>query len=256
MNGKIEYLVTDNERLSPWLYHTPIIRVMEKLRLMFRNTHPHTLFLKGTDMNSKRMPFYLRFLLFMVIVAPVYFALMWFVFKLTRQLPFFWLELFIEAILMYGLFMLVASGSMSAQSKRYHSAEHQAVNAHRQMGAQATLDDALLSSRFHANCGTGAAFSVAVGVFLTLLCFYSFFSNVPDSFWLYGFLNFLLFPLGVSIGLELFSLIPNLYRRTGIIWLVYPSFLLQRLTTKKATPEEVEVAWLAIKKISELQGQQ
>ncbi len=247
IDGKIEYMVTENVRLQPWLYRVPVLRVMEKLRLMFKNTHEHSYFLKGVDVAPKRMPFYLRFLLFMLVVAPVYFLLMWLVWELTRPFPNYVLELLFEAVLMYGIFMAIVSSSMSASSKRYHSAEHQAINAYREIGSKPSLHDCLRASRFHANCGTGAAFSVAVGVFLTLLVFYSF-VPLPD-FFTYCLLNFLLFPLGVSIGLELFSLIPNLYRWTGITLIVYPSFLLQRFTTKKATSDEAEIALLAIERL-------
>jgi uncharacterized protein YqhQ len=247
IEDSISYLVTENERLHPLLYRIPIIRVMEKLRVMFKNTHQHSHFLKGTDNVPRLMSFYLRFVLFMIVVAPVYLFLMWIVWEVTRPFPFYWLELLVEAVLMYGLFMLIASSSMSAQSKRYHSAEHQAINAFRTSSEKPSVDESLVASRFHANCGTGAAFSVAVGVFLTLILFYSF---VPvPGFFVYCLLNFLLFPLGVSIGLELFSLIPNLYRMTGFTFLVYPSFLLQRFTTKKATSDEVEIAVLAIERL-------
>ncbi len=251
MNDKIEYLLTENERLRPWLQRLPVLRVMEKMRLMFHNTHPHVQFLKGLDEPKAEMPFYLRFILFMLITGPIYFVMMWLVWTFAKNLPFYWLELLIEAVCMYGLFMIIAIGSMTAVSKRYHSAEHQIVNAIRTHGSAATVADAQRASRYHAQCGTGAAFSVAVGVFLTLLVFYAF---VPfPEFWLYGPLNYVLFPLGVSVGLELFVLVPFLYRKTGLVWLVYPSYLLQRFTTKKATPEELEVAWLAAQKLHEVQ---
>ena len=250
INDECEYLVTNNELLRPWMRHFFVIRVMEKLRLMFKNTHAHSQFLKGESPRGKPMTFYVRFLLFMIIVAPIYFAMMWLVFEITKFLPHLWMELAVEGIFMYGLFMLVASGSMSARSKRYHSAEHQAVNARLSFGKTPTLEQALNASRFHASCGTGAAFSVAVGVFLTLNLFYAFIDK-PD-FLIYGLLNFLLFPIGVSVGLELFSFIPLIYRKTGIKFIVYPSFLLQRFTTKKATPEEMRVALNALQKFDSM----
>jgi uncharacterized protein YqhQ len=249
MNGEIEYFRTLNKQMKPWLYRVPFIRVMEKLRLMFLNTHEHVHFLKGSKQAPKIMPFYLRFFLFMLVVTPLYLGLMWTVDFIVREFPNDSLELAIEGLLMYGLFMLVASTSMSLRSKRYHSAEHQAVNAFREYDKNIALDHVKASSRFHASCGTGAAFSVAVGVFITLSIFYFI---VPKSeFLMHSVLNILLFPIGVSVGMELFSFIPLLYRKTGIVLLVYPSFLLQRFTTKKATDEELQVAMLAIKKTIE-----
>jgi hypothetical protein len=240
LDGKIEYLVTSNERIRPLLNRLPVIRTMERLRLMFRNTHPHVQFLKSNGKAETLMPFYLRFTLFLLVVAPVYILLMWLVKLMIVNMPFFWLELLIEAVFMYGLFMLLASNAMSTKSKRYHSAEHQVVNARRTSKGELKLAEIRNASRFHASCGTGAAFSVAVGVFFTLLLIYNLIP--PPAFIDYVLLNLLLFPIGVSVGLELFWLIPFLYRKTGITLLVYPSFLLQRFTTNIASDNELEVA--------------
>lgn len=156
------------------------------------------------------------------------------------------------AILVY-----IAAISINSDIRRvfeYHGAEHKAVLALEE-GGDVTVDRARRHDTLHPRCGTtllALIAIVAVPVFALLdVALHLYVSGYPD--WHYvprkvaqvgGHL--LVAPLAIGIGFELIKHCSRRPRRWYSRVLLWPGFLLQRLTTRQPNDEQIEVAIAAL----------
>jgi len=148
----------------------------------------------------------------------------------------------IEGILKLVIFILyVLLISRMKDVKRifeFHGAEHKIVNAY-----ENNDDNVNKYSIIHERCGSAFVFLV---LFLTVVV-YSFVSVELSLFLKLGYRLLLLIPI-ISLSYEILkfnSKYPNVVSKV----LVYPGLLLQKLTVKKPSEEQIEVAKRALEMV-------
>jgi uncharacterized protein YqhQ len=122
---------------------------------------------------------------------------------------------------------------------QYHAAEHMAINALEQ-GAPRTAAAAAGFSRIHLRCGTAFLLWVMV---IAIVVFA--FVGRPDLPYLIAS-RILLVPVIAGIAYEVIRLASRYGTNPIIHAVLWPGLLLQRLTTRNAEPEHLEVAVAAL----------
>ena len=120
---------------------------------------------------------------------------------------------------------------------QYHGAEHKVVNAYEKND----LVNAKKYSRIHVRCGTSfilfvLALSIVVYIFLP----------IDISFMTKYALRIALLPLIAGIGYELIRISPKCEKNIFFKIIMIPGLLLQRLTTREPSEEQLEVAKAAL----------
>lgn len=126
---------------------------------------------------------------------------------------------------------------------QYHGAEHKVVHAYEE-GAP-SLETAVRKSTIHPRCGTNfVLLFVVVAVLL--------FSVIPaPSLWLRLVLRIGLIPVVASVTYELLQLGA---KRGWLRPLLWPGLLLQRITTREPTSDQLEVALAALHQVTTLRS--
>lgn len=124
---------------------------------------------------------------------------------------------------------------------QYHGAEHKVVNAYENND----LKNAKKYSRIHLRCGTSFILFV-----LTLSIFVYLFIPTDISFMAKYGLRLALLPLIAGMGYELIRLSPKCEKNFFFKMIIAPGLLLQRLTTREPTEEQLEVAKVALQKVT------
>jgi len=122
---------------------------------------------------------------------------------------------------------------------QYHGAEHQTINAF-EAGRGVTVATAVAASPLHPRCGT--AFILVV---IVLKIFLNCFLGWP-SLWLRLALRLAILPPIAGLGYEVIYYAGR--HRDGLLarTLAWPGLLLQRLTTRKPDPDQIEVGIYAL----------
>lgn len=121
----------------------------------------------------------------------------------------------------------------------YHAAEHMAINA-LEAGAPRTAEAAAAHSRIHLRCGTAFLLWVMV---IAIIVFA--FVGRPDLPWLIAS-RIVLVPVIAGIAYEVIRLAGRYGHNPVIHAVLWPGLLLQRLTTRPADHEHLEVAVAAL----------
>jgi len=122
---------------------------------------------------------------------------------------------------------------------QFHAAEHQAINA-LEAGEPRTAAAAALYSRIHLRCGTAFLLWVMV---IAIIVFA--FVGRPDLPWLIAS-RVLLVPVIAGIAYEVIRLAGRYGTNPIVHAILWPGLLLQRLTTRPADAEHLEVAVAAL----------
>lgn len=122
---------------------------------------------------------------------------------------------------------------------QYHGAEHQVINAF-ERGLQVTVDNALRTSPLHPRCGT-AFLLVVIVVKIFVNCFLGW-----PTLLLRLLLRLAVLPLIAGVGYEVIYYAGR--HRSGLLArvLAWPGLMLQRLTTRRPSADQVEVAIYAL----------
>ncbi len=121
----------------------------------------------------------------------------------------------------------------------YHGAEHKAINA-LEAGQQVTVENAMASSALHPRCGT-AFILVVIAVKIIVNCFLGW----PDI-WLRMLLRLAVLPPVAGIAYEVIHFAGRHRDSVFARALALPGLLLERLTTREADAEQVQVAIYAL----------
>jgi uncharacterized protein YqhQ len=125
---------------------------------------------------------------------------------------------------------------------QYHGAEHATVHCY-ESGQPLTVANARKFSTVHVRCGTSLLVYV-VGISIVV------FSLIRVPQWYYNIpLRFVVLPIIGGIGYEILRLSARFPNSLILLLLSYPGRLVQRITTKKPTPKQLEVAIAALKKV-------
>jgi len=131
----------------------------------------------------------------------------------------------------------------------YHGAEHKAIFAY-ESGEGMTLENARRQTRFHPRCGTSFLFIVilvSIVGFAVTLRFTVVDNTVLDHIAKIFIKIPLLFPVA-GVSYEVLKLSARFRDNLVVRALIAPGLLLQRITTREPTDDQLEVALLAIEK--------
>ncbi|MBW3016211.1 DUF1385 domain-containing protein [Candidatus Woesearchaeota archaeon] len=138
-------------------------------------------------------------------------------------------------------FIYLAGIGLMGDVKRmfqYHGAEHMTVHCY-ESGKQLTIQNIRKYPKEHARCGTSLlVYVVAVSIVL--------FSTIRTPHWYYNVpARILLIPVVAGISYELLKISS---RFKCLKWMSYPGIWTQKLTTRKPTKQQLEVAIAAVEK--------
>jgi uncharacterized protein YqhQ len=130
---------------------------------------------------------------------------------------------------------------------QYHGAEHKSIAA-LEAGDQLTPERVAQYSRFHPRCGTSFLLIVmlsSIGVFMFL--------GRPDSIG-ERLIRFLFIPLIGGIAFEMIRLSGRFADNPVVRLFIQPGLLLQRITTREPSPDQIEVAIRSIVEVTRESG--
>ncbi len=124
---------------------------------------------------------------------------------------------------------------------QYHGAEHKTIYA-MEAGDELTVDSARKYSSLHPRCGTSFLLIVMI---LSIMVF----AQIPQAwpFWVKALSRVVLLPFIAGASYELMKLGDKYRDWKTFRVLLLPGLLLQRLTTREPTDDQIEVALVALK---------
>ncbi|UCF30895.1 MAG: DUF1385 domain-containing protein [bacterium] len=151
----------------------------------------------------------------------------------------------VDGILRLAVFFLyLAAITLAGDVRRifqYHGAEHKTIYA-MEAGEELTVENARKYSSMHPRCGTSFLLIVMV---LSILVF----AQIPQawSFWAKALSRVVLVPVIAGASYELMKLGDRHRHSAALRLFLLPGLLLQRLTTREPTDDQIEVALIALK---------
>lgn len=146
----------------------------------------------------------------------------------------------VKIVIFIGYILLISRMEDIRRVFQYHGAEHKAVNAFEHND----LENVKSYSTVHRRCGTTFIFLV---LFIAIIVYM--FIPKDYSFSLKLGLRLLLLPLIAGISYEILKLGGKYESSKFFTVLIYPGLLIQRLTTKEPTDDQIEVAVKALKEV-------
>ena len=156
-----------------------------------------------------------------------------------HALAFSTLESVLRIALLFGYLAVLSISKDVKKVFAYHGAEHQTISA-REAGAELTPDSVQQFSRRHPRCGT--AFLLLIFVVGTLL--HALVGN-GDTGWLLA-VRVVLMPLTAGLVYEFLRASSAHLDQPWARVLAWPGLTLQRLTTRPASADQIEVAIAAL----------
>jgi uncharacterized protein YqhQ len=154
-----------------------------------------------------------------------------------------------KVLMLVGYIALVGLMKDMRRVFMYHGAEHKAIWAH-EKGLPLTVENVRAQSRFHPRCGTSfLVVVILVSIFFFALVLRAPISDVPliDNLIKILIKVPLMFPVA-GLSYEVIKL-SGKYRENLIVrLLIAPGLLLQRLTTREPTDDQIEVGLLSLQK--------
>ena len=130
---------------------------------------------------------------------------------------------------------------------QYHAAEHKAINAY-ESGDRLEPSIVQRYSLIHVRCGTAfLLYVMVVAIFV-----FAFFGR-PAWYWLV-ITRILLLPVIAGIAYEIIRFAGKHPQNPVLRTMLYPGLLLQRLTTREPTLDQVEVSLHALKEVLRIEG--
>ena len=130
---------------------------------------------------------------------------------------------------------------------QYHAAEHKAINAY-EANERLLPDIVQRYSLIHVRCGTAfLLYVMVVAIFV-----FAFFGR-PAWYWLIV-TRILLLPLIAGIAYEIIRFAGKHPRNPVLRTMLFPGLMLQRLTTREPTLDQVEVSIHALKEVLRIEG--
>jgi len=143
-------------------------------------------------------------------------------------------------ILVFVVYVLLISLMKDVKTLfQYHGAEHKVVHCY-EKEKKISVSDSVKYSTLHKRCGT----SFILIVFIVSVLFFSIVEF--DSWYSRLILRILLIPVIASVSYEIIKL-GDKYKYFS--FLSYPGILMQKITTKEPTTEQIEVAIAALKAV-------
>jgi len=150
-------------------------------------------------------------------------------------------------IIFLGYMLAISRWGEMQRVFQYHGAEHKSIAA-LEAGDQLTPERVALYSRFHPRCGTSFLMIVmlaSIGVFMFL--------GRPETIG-ERLIRFLFIPLIGGIAFELIRLSGRFADNPVVRIFIQPGLLLQRITTREPSPDQIEVAIRSIVEVTRDSG--
>lgn len=152
----------------------------------------------------------------------------------------------IKLALLVGYILLIAQTPLIKRLFQYHGAEHKVITAY-EAGDPLTVENVQKYNTLHYRCGSSfIILTVIIGIFLYSLPFFKW-----DSIWERLGIRLLLLPLVIGLSYELLRFTNSVRDIPVLRYLGYPGLMLQKLTTKQPTDDQVEVAIASFQKMLE-----
>ena len=149
----------------------------------------------------------------------------------------------IRLVLFLAYILVISRIGQIKRVFEYHGAEHKSIYAY-EAGEELTVENADKYSTLHPRCGT--AFLLMV-MFVSIL-FFAIFGKPPSLLVRFG-TRIIFIPLIAGISYELTRLASKKQDIWPIRILIAPGLLMQKLTTKKPSAEQLQVAIKALKEV-------
>jgi uncharacterized protein YqhQ len=155
----------------------------------------------------------------------------------------------VESLVRLGMFVgylyLISLWGEVARVLQYHGAEHKTINAY-EAGSSMDVESVAKFSRLNPRCGTSF-------LFLTVLTSMALFALIPKTTFMARLaIRLALFPVIAGVSYEVLKL-SDKYRESPVMQLIIkPGLAFQKLTTKEPTPDMIEVAVKALKRVKEI----
>ena len=143
----------------------------------------------------------------------------------------------IRGVIFVAYVALISLWKDIARVFEYHGAEHKTINAY-ESGAELTPENAAAYSRIHRRCGT----SFLIIVILVSIIVFSAIDG-GGALWRVGS-RVVLLPLVIGVSYEFIRAASN--SDTWGVWSIKPALLLQYITTREPSPDQLEVAIAAL----------
>jgi uncharacterized protein YqhQ len=150
-------------------------------------------------------------------------------------------------IIFLGYMLAISRWGEMQRVFQYHGAEHKSIAA-LEAGDRLTPERVALYSRFHPRCGTSFLLIVmlsSIGVFMFL--------GRPDSIG-ERLIRFLFIPVIGGIAFEMTRLSGRFADNPVVRLFIQPGLLLQRITTREPSPDQIEVAIRSIVEVTREAG--
>lgn len=156
------------------------------------------------------------------------------------------IEGLIKLILLVAYILLIAQTPLIKRLFQYHGAEHKVITAY-ENGDPLTVENVQKYNTLHYRCGSSfIILTVIIGIFLYSLPVFEW-----DSIWERLGIRLLLLPVVIGLSYEVLRFTNSVRDIPVLRYLGYPGLMLQKLTTKQPTDDQVEVAIASFKKMLE-----
>ncbi len=199
----------------------------------------------GEDEKLGKGEIALTFVFATLLTIALFIALPLFVAKMITAGTGFWFDL-TDGVLRLGVFLLyiLAIGRLKDMRRvfQYHGAEHCTVHCY-EAGKKLTPDNAIEYSTLHPRCGTSFLVIVIVISIIT-------FSFITDPRWPIKFISrILLLPVIAGFSYEFLKLSSRYKENPVMSMIMQPGLWVQKLTTRRPTKRQLEVAIAALQKV-------
>lgn len=150
----------------------------------------------------------------------------------------------------FFLYILIISRMQDIQRVfQYHGAEHKTVHAY-ESGKKLTAANAKKFSTLHPRCGT------TFMLFVVLVSIVVFSMILTDKWYFQLGARIVLLPVIAGVSYEILRVSAKYYKNAACKILVYPGLMLQKLTTREPSHDQLEIAVLSLKKVLALEKRQ
>lgn len=252
--GKIERLIKDNEkhagfakklRTIPFVRGVFVLVDSMKVGLKALDFSSNIALEEEGESDSKTNAFLMTFtMIFSVILAIGLFKFLpfWLSGLISKSdVGFVWIEGLIKAGIFIGYLLIISLSKDIKDVFRYHGAEHKTIHCYETHGLKGlSVKNAKKCSRIHNRCGTTFLF---LTIFISILVY----AIIPIKFgfWQSFGIRLLFLPVIAGISFEILKLVPKLSSKNPLKWVLmlieYPGLLMQQITTKEPTKEQLAV---------------
>ena len=148
----------------------------------------------------------------------------------------------IRIIILVGYIWIISRLKDVRRIFKYHGAEHKVINSY-EGGKMPTMENVKQNSTLHLRCGT----NFLLVVMIVSIFVFAFLGRPP--LYLRIISRILVIPLVAGISFEIIRFSGRHHKNRFLRIIMYPGLLLQKLTTREPSDDQIEVALAAFNKV-------